>query len=750
MRNAFLIQPLKILCIFLSSFPIALYAGGGEEYSSFYKDNGFNILYDGLLDEVRIARTSSHAPSVYSGIAYDKYGAEKTYNLLVWQRFLRKTTNEIEAIVYRGELSNDLPADVSDYLRFVQLQQPLVNPDEVWNETPEERALRKQTQQEAANSAIGLAEKNLQSVKTPFVRQRYVFLMIRLAHYSAQYDKALNLYKQYVQDIDKLPNEVAQWTYSLRAGALQHTGKLAESAYAFAKVFAHSRTLKMSSHIDFRIKTDAQWDTLMTLCKNNEEKALMHYMRALKTNANSLQELQQVYQLAPHSVWVNALLLRELEFVQFARGDQGKIQRQLLIDDINRYQPLKKQITPQKTARRTQYLIELSTIVTTMQAGKKRHDLFLVDYAALYLRLLMQKQVTVTDVEAFQQKYSHTTRSQYAVALAYFVYLENLQTIDAASEQTISSYLQRIQPYLDKDAWQDDVMDYTYIKLAPLYVKSKQRGKAYIAKHNGHIDADEILVGELRALNTLAQQPNPTLLIQKMTSAFTSLINGDSYTEGKPLAEMIARKYLAAGLFEKAQEKLQTLPKDKLWQTAYNPFTTSKSGNNRIKSTPKNLLTFTETLLTLQQQIATTPHDANAHFLLATAYYNMTWFGNSPMILRYHRSTYHWSSSLYHRSQGEIDFTKAKKHYELALHYTDDDPELKVKTLYALAKIEKNVIDIQMNSDDDPSFSYKKRIETRKQQGFGKYFDKIQAYKDTDYFNEVIQQCADYKFYRTH
>lgn len=753
MQNVFLRTLLTLLCVSLSSVPLTLYAGGGEDYSSFYKDNGFNILYDGLLHESRIARTHSHAASVYSGVQYEQHAAKKSYNLRVWKRFLNKPQDEVEAIVYRGELSADLSDEIKDYLQFVQLQQAIINPEPVWNETPAEKLQRQKKYRNDTNQAIASAETKLKATQSPFLRQRYVFLMIRLAHYSQQYARALQLYASHSKDINKLPNEVAQWIYSLRAGALKRTGKVAKAAYAFAKVFSNTRTIAMSSHLDFQIKTDAQWNDLMALCQNNDEKALMHYMRALKTNANSLQELTQLYQLAPNAVWVNTLLLRELEFVQFARGDNGNIEKRLLIDDINRYDNVK--LTPQKIERRKNYLNKLKKIVATIRTEKKRHDLFLVDYATLYLRLLSQQPVTVADVTAFQQKYAHSKRTAYTTALAYFVYLENLQSIDKNSEQTIANYLAKIKPQIEAEAWntgwvQNDVMDYTYSKLAPLYVKSKQQGKAYIARNKGRIDPDQILVGELRDLNALAQQSNPHFLTQQMTESLHQLIKGDKYTKGSTVTEMIARKYLAAGLIAEAKEKLATLPSNSIVKkTVYNPFTTSKSGNNRIKSTSKSLSEFIDTMLILQQQIATQPNDANAHFLLATAYYNMTWFGNSPMLVSYYRSTYQWS-------EGNIDFTNAKKHYELALQYADNR-ELKAKALYALAKIEENELGIALDKDNTGRWpdayyqqgykSYQAAIDYKKAQGLGKYFKQIKAYEDTEYFKEVIQQCADYQFY---
>ncbi len=35
----------------------------------------------------------------------------------------------------------------------------------------------------------------------------------------------------------------------------------------------------------------------------------------------------------------------------------------------------------------------------------------------------------------------------------------------------------------------------------------------------------------------------------------------------------------------------------------------------------------------------------------------------------------------------------------------------------------------------------------KKKHGFGKYFKLIDSYKETEYFNEVIQQCVSYKLY---
>ena len=37
----------------------------------------------------------------------------------------------------------------------------------------------------------------------------------------------------------------------------------------------------------------------------------------------------------------------------------------------------------------------------------------------------------------------------------------------------------------------------------------------------------------------------------------------------------------------------------------------------------------------------------------------------------------------------------------------------------------------------------------QKAQGLGKYFRKLKTYEDTDYFRQVISQCADYRYFHS-
>lgn len=733
--------------------PGHLLAGGGDYYSPFYVDKGFNILPSSLTSR-RAYKRSSHHSGTYFSQDYNEHTERKKFNLQAWSKFLKRSPEDSQKIVYEGLLPDDLAPETKNYLSAVRAQEALVT------QPPKDKT--------PYNPAIEKLQSALAGTSSDFLRQRYVFLILRLAHYSGQYDKVEALYAQYQKERQQPEAEISHWIDALYAGALQRNGKRAAAAYRFAQIFQRSQTKRLEAQLNFVIKTDAEWQALLAMCRDDDEKALMHFVRSLKTKANSLQELRAIYQLAPDSQWVDEALVRELEYVQLGKDLlstsggawwQGvtTIDYELLIADNRNDQKLLKQ----SKKRRVDYLAELNDIVGTIRSDKKRKDLFLSDFAALYLKLLQQQPVSVAEVQDLQNEHAGADKSRITATkpLEYFVYLDNLTAVDAPTEEKISSYLEQLIPlYRVGDDYGDNrgdfklnIMDYTYIKLEPLYLKHKagwHPAKTYAAKNRGAVNLDNMLVVELRDFKKLLKEEGSQhhQLLQQMMKRMRET-SGD-YS----LDEVIARKYLAADLPEKALAALQAAPPqtpEQVWRTVYNPFNTSVSGNNRKLGTGKTLKQVMETLLTLQKQVKENPDDAAAYYLLGTLHYNMSWFGNSPMLLRYYRQTTTWAG-------GQIDLGKARDYYQLALKHSDDR-NLTAKVLYALAKVEQ----VESYSKGiDPSAKgygslpvygspYKATVLEQKAQGLGKYFRKLKAYENTDYFRQVISQCADYRYFHS-
>lgn len=731
--------------------PGQVLAGGGDYYSPFYVDKSFNILPPALTKQ-RLYKRTSHFSGSYGAEEYGEVAERRAFNIKLWSDFLQRSPADTRPIVYEGKFPDDLDPEVKAYLTAAQAQQALVT--------------QPQKDPQPYNEAIAKLQAALAQTDSDFLRQRYVYLIIRLAHYSKQYDRVEQLYAEYAKQRQQPAAEISLWIDALYAGALQRNGERAQAVYRFAQLFKHSQTRRLEARINFVIKTDAEWQALLALCQDDDEKALMYFIRSLKNKANSLQELRTIYQLAPNSPWVDEALVRELEYVQFGKDYQPMpggsrwqavttVDREHLITDSN----VKPKLAEQAKQRRTIYLTELDEIITQIRSDKQREDLFLSDFAVLYLKLLRQQPVTVAEVQALQAAYTDKARTKATKALEYFVYLENLQAIDNAAEEKISAYLAQLLPLYkgegnysnDRSNFKTNILDYTYIKLEPLYLQQKadwQPAKTYAAKNRGTVVLDNMLVVELRDFQRLLAEDNSqhNLLLQYMLKDMRQ--TSADYS----LDEAMARKYLAADLPEKALTALSKAPKPpagKIWRTDYNPFNTALSGNNRKRGTGKTLQQVMETLLTLQKQVAANPRDAQAYYLLGTLYYNMSWFGNSPLLLRYYRQTTNWA-------EGQIDLDKAADYYRLALKHSDDR-NLSAKVLYALAKIEqaelytKGADKAKSSYDYLPARSrnYKAAVLQQKAQGLGQYFTKLKAYENTDYFREVISQCADYRYFHS-
>lgn len=760
-------------------FSAAVFACGWSETEYFYYSKSLDILYAELV-KPHFVRRRTYSPGSYTSDEYDESQITENYNLQAWGDYLKVSPEEAKAIVYErnAEKLAAQPAAVKTYLGIVAKQEPVANQSDPRWLTKEEQQQQKAENLKLGSEVIATIKQKLETEQDPFLRQRYAYLLIRLLHYTGQYPEVLTEYQRRAADLQQPDPEVAVWAGLLYAGALQRTGQRAEAAYQFATLFAKTQTKKLQAQLNFSIKSDAEWNALMALCKNKDEQALMHFVRALRVNANSLEELKSVYALAPNSEWFDALLFRELEFAQFAdhladnqaepwlQASRG-INREVLIDDLKAYETAKTEQAKQKLReRRSQYLKQFSQLVDQVRQDKQHKDLFLADYAALYLKLLSARPLSLAEISGFLSAYPNDPRRAYVKPLEHWVYLENLQAIDPASEQQIADRLAAVialEKPLNKEGEDDvynneykrrtqDIMTYTYAKLAPLYFNAKQLGKTYLAKQRGDVVLDEIKVGEIRDLQALQAKTAPNRWEQQMLADFGKAFGEIDYETNQFVlkhdpSELIARKYLSAGLLDQAKTAALEA-KHKLFKTSYNPFTTGRSGNNRVKSKSMTLLEVINTLQALENKAKTDPKDAQNQFLLGTAYYNMTWFGNSPMLIKTARSTVAWD-------EGVIDFSKARKHYELALQYATNR-ELKVKALYALAKIEedefykqqaKQGTDLNKYWPHGNNDKYVKAVKFAKRNGLGIYFKQIKAYEDTQYFKDVIKQCADYQYY---
>ncbi|NJO01762.1 MAG: hypothetical protein HC880_08795 [Bacteroidia bacterium] len=225
-------------------------------------------------------------------------------------------------------------SQILDYLYYAKRCEPHALYDDVWNNTPRDLEHMQQ-----------LIIEGQQTYHNPsldsFLKLRYAYQTIRMAHYAKQYRRAVELYDQLAAPLfDQSTDIIRYWALAHRAGALQWLGQRAEAAYLFSRVFEECPSKQISSFLSFEIKTDSEWQQCLALCQNDEEKINLYFMRALGQHNRVAEEMRNIYALNPQSEKLDFLLVREINKLENSLLD-ADLKQNLLF--INSYQAFPEQ-----------------------------------------------------------------------------------------------------------------------------------------------------------------------------------------------------------------------------------------------------------------------------------------------------------------------------------------------------------------------------------------------------------------------
>ncbi|MFI5170964.1 MAG: hypothetical protein ACHQFW_01160, partial [Chitinophagales bacterium] len=194
-----------------------------------------------------------------------------------------------------------------DYLIFAKEIEPLVGYLDYWSNEKRNVA--------AMNAMRGDINALIKKSNSPFIKQRYIYQTLRLAHYSGNYQECLNLYDKYENDLD-LNSLIGQWCLSLRAGAYWRMNKFAESSYYNSLVFANCPSRKLYAERDFWIDNEATWQKCLAMTKNDNEKIVLWALTGINQNNSALIAMEEIAKLDARSEYLELLLAREVEKIQ--------------------------------------------------------------------------------------------------------------------------------------------------------------------------------------------------------------------------------------------------------------------------------------------------------------------------------------------------------------------------------------------------------------------------------------------------
>lgn len=560
-----------------------------------------------------------------------------------------------------------------------------------------------------------------------FLRLRYAYQVVRLALYNDRPKDCIRLYDEMVAP-NKTVSVLQDLSAALKAGALFRTGKSQQAAYAFSKLFSKNDVKKISNYLgfDWSVKRfdKSNRQQCLTLCKNNSEKANMLGLFALGSNQTEVATLATIYDWDPQAIMNRALLTREVQkleefyFTPSLSFERGKNKAYIGYSEIDIKDPAYKS-WKQSCVSLIQFCQKAANGPTANKglyliAGAHAATIAKQDSVALTL-LQQAKPLALSDLE----------KDQWAMTNLLLT-INSMKKSDAAFEEALLPSLD----WLEKKAATDVEFAKFFRRLFSDLLATK-----YQATKNAKFIlctrvADQIQEKYIK--ESWGYSPQAIYMLHNSTSIAQAedLIQINNSSTLNAFEKYLVKKaafnkndlYDAAGTaqlrqykFNEALKWFSKIPSSYYKEEPYNIFMVANPFADLILDThaptKQDTVTytkqqFTQKMIFLDMQATTTldrEQKAKAYYELAKGYYNMSYWGNSWMLVQYGWSTVesYYKDPSYNIRVDNKDYyevKKAREYYLKALAQTLQK-DFQARCIFMAAKCDQKVFGL-------PSYYY--------------------------------------------
>lgn len=692
----------KIVLLTISLSLSLFSCGGGYWWNS--EDVEFHFLDNKDNLYLQYSNDLSSA-STYNDIIYKYSIKNKKENLKEWQVALenRFSIKELEDIIYKNRNQElILDEEFQEYLKFIKEQEYCVtyNP---------------YLQQDFTycKDFIPIALNKIDNTKNSFLKQRYFYIALRLSHYKDSTKNSLDIYNKYSYLLNNSNSIVKDWIQGLYAGALVKNNEIAKGVYEFSKLFENS----INSHLSFYnfkyITSEEYFNELLSYAKDDSEKTKMYAIRALNYNSNVLEEMKNIYNIDKNSKWLDFLIFRELLKSQTLHNTYGSAYKDYENENSEYIYFLK------NIDKDDRYLVDLSLVHFNIYFKKYEESKKILD------RLLVE----------FPNKHELEVAS-------YILYLNSLKSIDSSIEDEI---YKRVSHFNENEF---DIYKYTLNTLSNLYKNQNQDFEKYLSDNFYYIEYKDLDLENFKKFEIFLETKQETKLREFLQTRFKKMVtaNKSSFDFAKITVLINNLKFKEA-----LDTNFEILDKTKV---EFNPFNGLIRGNNRSgKKEPFTIREFLQRVIKIENELEKNPNSVMDNFLFANSLYNLSHFGNINRVTTVYRSNY-----LVHTPKlQEQKLNLAINYYEKALE-NSKDIELNAKITYLIAKTKLAIFDLNYDKYPQEDNWWKKNsvynygsdefYEKFLENSGSRYFNILQNnFKDTRYYNELIQECGDFKTY---
>jgi len=507
--------------------------------------------------------------------------------------------------------------ETASYLVFAKECEPFVVEYDAW----ELRA----DNEDRMRSLIERGRRAFMNTESYYIRLRYAYQLIRLAHYLRDYELTVQLHDYLMPKIDNDPSIIDYWIMGHYAGALLRQGNNVEASYLYSLIFENSVGKRESALQSFSLKNEEEWKACLLLCKTDEERATIYALRANARDSKPLEDMKAIYELDPDSHHLDILLIKELK----------RLEKNLLGLSFNPQKSENQRFYNIPRPGMGQYIIKFQEFVRRYnQIGTSKNEV-LWTMAEGYLETIAGDHYAAQKVlaKAAKLKMSDKMREQLA-AMQVVAKVAAYQTVDEEVETEIA----RIK--FDDATYQrfPDLKPFIADKMSQLYQESGQEGKLFLQQHNL---ADLKVNPQLEVINELLAVANEDRL-NRFERDLLRKADGTSMRDD--LLDIKATYLMSRGEIVAALETFREIDESK-WENygLYNPFEARLidciNCGNRDSLTLYSKPAIINRIRELEYKaLADRDQGAIYFYQIGLAYYNMSYFGYARDATDYFRS----------------------------------------------------------------------------------------------------------------
>jgi hypothetical protein len=586
-----------------------------------------------------------------------------------------------------------------EYLLFAKKCEPFVTADkDVWQ--------TKKPDIQNMEVLIQEGTKEFLTIESHYIRLRMAYQIIRLAHYSGQYSKVKYLYNYFIPKINHAPSTIQYWIEGHYAGALKALGERAKAAYFYARVFHHCPAKRESAFLSFEVRTDNDWLNALSLCENDQERTALYALRASFRNSRAVDEMIDIYSLHPKSNYLESILIQEIE----------KQEKKPVVEYIKKLDTFVKQVIDEKKVAHPEIWLLALGYLKYLNNDYFEAKLAFNAVTEYTQSKALQEQIAIFNV-AIEIKEWEKINEEVAQRIWEF-----------QSENEVFNRYPTLQSLLSKQVFQN-LKNHGNPGLAVLYKFGLNALKVN--------PSEEVI----RDIKELAKKEN----INPFEKSLMVLSKNQFNTE---IQALYATWLMTLNEWEAAEKAWQEIPlADIELFGKSNPFVErlNECVHCPVKSNERQLTKpqIVAEMLKLQYDIkANRTESPQYYYKMGLGLYNMSYFGYAWNMLDYFRSGSSLKAERLENSSDimkhplfpngnreNIDLSKALGYFEKAITFSTDK-ELSARASFMAARCEQKMSHVTKTAN--------KR----------KYFALLKTkYKDTQYYDKVIESCKYFKYY---